>query len=305
MKIMDSACLAGENCKYNGGNNRNETVLQLFEGGSVITICPEQMGGLPTPRVPSEIRDGVVTAKDGRIVDAQFRAGAAKCLEIARLEQPDLVVLQPRSPSCGVKQRYDGTFSGTLVDGAGITAKLLMENGFRCVDVEDLVEVYDDILIRKLRADETALLKDFLYEAIFIPEGVEPPAREIVELPELRLYYEDFGRGAADNCLVAEADGQVVGAVWTRIMDDYGHIDDETPSFAISLLPKYRNMGIGTRLMKDMLALLAARGFRRASLAVQKANYAVRMYKNVGFEIADENDEEFIMVWVHNKRPLG
>ena len=163
--------------------------------------------------------------------------------------------------------------------------------------MEDLAEVYDDILIRKLRADETALLKDFLYEAIFIPEDAEPPARVIVELPELRLYYEDFGRGAADNCLVAESDGQVVGAVWTRIMDDYGHVDDETPSFAISLLPKYRNMGIGTRLMKDMLALLAARGFRRASLAVQKANY-VRMYKNVGFEIADENDEEFIMVWV-------
>ena len=101
MKIMVSACLAGENCKYNGGNNRNAKVLRLFEENSVIKVCPEQMGGLPTPRVPSEIRDGVVTAKDGRIVDAQFRAGAAKCLEIARLKQPDLVVLQPRSPSCG------------------------------------------------------------------------------------------------------------------------------------------------------------------------------------------------------------
>ena len=90
------------------------------------------------PHVPSEIRDGVVTAKDGRIVDSEFRAGAEKCLEIARREQPDLIVLQSRSPSCGVKQRYDGTFSGTLVDGAGVTAQLLMENGFRCVDVEDL-----------------------------------------------------------------------------------------------------------------------------------------------------------------------
>ena len=136
--IMISACLAGENCKYNGGNNRNEKVLQLMAENEVITVCPEQMGGLPTPRVPSEIRDGVVTAKDGRIVDSEFRAGAEKCLEIARREQPDLIVLQSRSPSCGVKQRYDGTFSGTLVDGAGVTAQLLMENGFRCVDVEDL-----------------------------------------------------------------------------------------------------------------------------------------------------------------------
>ena len=296
MKIMVSACLAGENCKYNGGNNRSEKVLQLLDGNDVIKVCPEQMGGLPTPRVPSEIRAGVVTAKDGRNVDAQFRAGAKKCLEIALREKPDLIVLQSRSPSCGVKQRYDGTFTGTLTDGAGVTAQLLMENGFRCIDVEDLADIHNGVLIRKLRAGETALLKDFLYEAIFIPEGVEPPARDIVEQPELKLYYEDFGRGSADHCLVAEAEGDVVGAVWTRIMNDYGHVDDKTPSFAISLLPKYRGLGIGTRLMKDMLALLKEQGFRRASLAVQKANYAVRMYKNVGFEIVDENDEEFIMV---------
>ena len=138
MKIMVSACLASENCKYNGGNNRNEKVLQLMAENEGITVCPEQMGGLPTPRVPSEIRDGVVTAKDGRIVDAEFRAGAAKCLEIAVREQPDLIVLQSRSLSCGVKQRYDGTFSGTLIDGAGVTAQLLIEHGFRCVDVEYL-----------------------------------------------------------------------------------------------------------------------------------------------------------------------
>ena len=296
MKIMVSACLAGENCKYNGGNNRSEKVLRLMAANEVLTVCPEQMGGLPTPRVPSEIRDGVVTAKDGRIVDAQFRAGAAKCLEIAKIEQPDLIVLQSRSPSCGVKQRYDGTFTGTLVNGAGVSAQLLMENGFRCVDVEDLVEVHDDVLIRKLSSKEICLLKDFLYEAIFIPKGVEPPPRDIVERPELRIYYDYFGTGAADHCLVAEADDHVVGAVWTRIMDDYGHVDDETPSFAISLIPEYRGKGIGTRLMKDMLSLLKAQGFKRTSLAVQKANYAVRMYKNVGFEIVDENDEEYIML---------
>ena len=80
MKIMVSACLAGENCKYNGGNNQNEKVLQLMRKNEVIVVCPEQLGGLPTPRVPSEIRDGVVTAKDGRIVDAEFRTGAAKII---------------------------------------------------------------------------------------------------------------------------------------------------------------------------------------------------------------------------------
>ena len=138
MKIMVSACLVGENCKYNGGSNRNEKVLQMMSEHEVITVCPEQMGGLPTPRVPSEVKNGIVTARNGRNVDREFRAAAAKCLEIALREQPDLIVLQSRSPSCGVKQRYDGSFTGKLVDAPGVTAKLLMENGFRCVDVKEL-----------------------------------------------------------------------------------------------------------------------------------------------------------------------
>ena len=150
--------------------------------------------------------------------------------------------------------------------------------------------------IRELKSDETDLLRDFLYEAIFIPEGVEPPAREIIEQPELKIYYENFGTGRADHCIVAEDDDKVIGAVWTRIMNDYGHIDDETPSFAISLFKEYRGLGIGTQLMKEMLTLLKDKGYGRVSLAVQKANYAVRMYDKVGFKIIDENDEEFIMV---------
>ena len=138
MKIMVSACLTGENCKYNGGNNRNGKVLDLSAGNEVIIVCPEQMGGLPTPRIPSEIRNGIVMARDGRNVDVEFRAGAQKCLEIALREQPDMIVLQSRSPSCGVKQRYDGSFTGTLTDGSGVTAELLMQHGFHVVDVEDL-----------------------------------------------------------------------------------------------------------------------------------------------------------------------
>ena len=138
MKIMVSACLAGENCKYNGGNNRNEKVLKLMAENEVIMVCPEQLGGLPTPRTPSEIMDGVVWTKDGRNVDREFRIGAGKCLDIALREHPDLIILQSRSPSCGVKQHYDGTFTGTLIDGSGVTAELLIRNGFRCIDVEDL-----------------------------------------------------------------------------------------------------------------------------------------------------------------------
>ena len=153
-----------------------------------------------------------------------------------------------------------------------------------------------NVIIRKLRSDETELLKEFLYQAIFIPEGVKLPDRSIINLPELSLYYEDFGSGPADNCLVAEVDDKVVGAVWTRIMNDYGHVDDETPSFAISLYKEYRSRGIGTRMMREMLKLLREQGYKKASLAVQKANYAVSMYETVGFRIVDENDEEFIMV---------
>ncbi len=123
-----------------------------------------------------------------------------------------------------------------------------------------------------------------------------PPEFKIVEQPELKIYYDGFGTGRADYCIVAEDDGNVVGAVWTRIMDDYGHVDDDTPSFAISLLKEYRNQGIGTRLMKGMLELLRGMGYEKASLAVQKANYAVKMYENVGFKIVYENEEEYIMV---------
>ncbi|WP_024858495.1 GNAT family N-acetyltransferase [Ruminococcus albus] len=151
--------------------------------------------------------------------------------------------------------------------------------------------------IRTLEKSEYTALEDFLYEAIFIPEGVEPPSKDIIKRPELQVYVENFGTRMGDFALCAECDGRIVGAVWTRIMDDYGHIDDDTPSFAISLYKEYRGQGIGTELMMKMLEVLKNAGFSRASLAVQKANYAVKMYRKVGFEIVGENEEEYIMVW--------
>ena len=144
--------------------------------------------------------------------------------------------------------------------------------------------------IRKLKKEEVKILDIFLYEAIFIPECVEAPSTEIINQPELQVYVEGFGERNGDICFVAESDDKIVGAVWVRIMKDYGYVDDETPSFAISLLKEYRGQGIGTALMKRMLAELQACGYKKTSLAVQKQNYAVKMYKNVGFEIVDEND---------------
>ncbi len=149
--------------------------------------------------------------------------------------------------------------------------------------------------IRAMRESEYPLLSDFLYEAIFVPEGMEQPPKSIIEQPELQVYVAGFGK-PDDWCLVAETNGKIVGAVWVRIMDDYGHVDDETPSFAISLYKEYRNLGIGTALMRAMLRLLKDKGYRQASLSVQKANDAVGMYRKVGFEAIGENEEEYIMV---------
>ena len=151
--------------------------------------------------------------------------------------------------------------------------------------------------IRTISENEYSLLADFLYEAIFIPKDIPAPPREIIYKPELQVYVDDFGKRKGDLCFVAEVDNKIIGAVWVRIMNDYGHIDDETPSFAISLYKDYRNFGIGTALMKEMLNALNQAGYKQASLAVQKENYAVKMYKNVGFVIVDENDEEYIMLY--------
>ena len=135
MKIAVSACLLGENCKYNGGNNFNETLAEFLKGHEVIGVCPEVLGGLPTPRPTSEIVNGVVRHKDGTSVDAEFRKGAGRALEIVQKMGADLVILQSRSPSCGVGVIYDGTFSKTLIPGDGVFVKLLKENGISVLDV--------------------------------------------------------------------------------------------------------------------------------------------------------------------------
>ena len=153
-----------------------------------------------------------------------------------------------------------------------------------------------DYKIRRILAGEDNLLGEFLYEAIFVPEGVPAPPKSIISQPELQIYITNFGKKKDDIGLVAEVNKKAVGAVWVRIMNDYGHIDDDTPSFAISLYKEYRGLGIGTSLMKEMLGILKDRGYKKASLAVQKANYAVKMYQKVGFEIVDENEEEYIML---------
>ena len=131
-----------------------------------------------------------------------------------------------------------------------------------------------EIIVRRMKTEEYSLLKEFTYMAIYVPHGVKMPPKSIVEQPALKIYYQDFGTEKGDICLVAESDNKIVGAVWTRIVNDFAHIDDDTP-------------------LKD-------EGFLSVSLSVQKENFAVKMYKRAGFEVVKDNGEELIMLKTYN-----
>ncbi len=138
MKILVSACLLGENCKYNGGNNRNERVLRYVEGHEIIPVCPEMLGGLPCPRKPVEWVGSRVLTKDGDDCTEAFRLGVQRAMALVEGRQIDLAILQSRSPTCGVKQIYDGSFSGVRIDGQGALARALKEKGITLMDAEDV-----------------------------------------------------------------------------------------------------------------------------------------------------------------------
>lgn len=138
MKILVSACLLGEDCKYSGGNNKNEDVIKLAKEHTLIPVCPECFAGLPIPRTPAEIRDGKVFNKLGEDITDTFKDGAEKALYIAEETGCRVAVLKERSPSCGFGRIYDGTFTGRLVDGNGIAADLLYENGIAVIGESQL-----------------------------------------------------------------------------------------------------------------------------------------------------------------------
>lgn len=150
--------------------------------------------------------------------------------------------------------------------------------------------------IRPMRKDEYHHLRRFLYDAIFLPEGVEPPPLSVTDIPELRVYIEDFGQRPHDVCFVAETTDGLIGAVWARIMNDYGHVDDQTPSLAISVKKEHRGKGIGSRLISTILQRLHDEGINSVSLSVQKANPAVHLYCRFGFMTLHETEEEYVML---------
>ena len=145
--------------------------------------------------------------------------------------------------------------------------------------------------ICEMQPCEYSALENFLYEAIYIPPGTLKPARKIIYQPELQIYIKNFGEGCADFCYVAKVEKNIIGAAWSRIMQDYGHIDNETPSLALSILKNFRRAGIATALMQTLLKKLAAENFRQVSLSVQKENFAaLNLYRKLNFEIFSETD---------------
>ncbi len=138
MKILVSACLLGKNCKYNGGNNYNAAVAEYVKGKDILPICPEMMAGMGCPRTPIEIVDGVLMDRDGNNVDAAMREAVAKAMERIRKEEIQCAILQSRSPTCGVNQIYDGSFSGKLIPGSGVLTQALKDEGYQVIDAEDI-----------------------------------------------------------------------------------------------------------------------------------------------------------------------
>ena len=140
MKIVCSACLLGADCKYDGGNNYSEKLASFIRKHEcqVIPVCPEVMGGLSVPRIPCEIRNGKVCNRNGEDVHEAFVQGARNALQVVKNENPDIVILQSRSPSCGCKEVYDGTFSGKRIQGQGIFVQMLVQEGYQPTDIEDL-----------------------------------------------------------------------------------------------------------------------------------------------------------------------
>lgn len=150
--------------------------------------------------------------------------------------------------------------------------------------------------IRPLKQEEIPLLEEFLYQAIFIPQGLASLPRSILKEPELEMYIKGFGQQPDDWALAAEVNGRLVGAVWVRIMKDYGYYDDRTPFLSISFLPEFRSQGLGQQLMTAMLDLLKAKGYPSVSLSVSKDNPAVGFYQRLGFVTVEEREDDYLML---------
>ena len=218
-KIVVSACLTGQNCKYNGSNNYNATVVRILDNSDFVCVCPEILGGLPCPRVPSEIVDGVVTTREGKNVDRAFREGAQKALEIALEHGATTAILQPRSPSCGVSEIYNGSFSGTLIPGSGVFASLLRKNGIRLLNAFE---------IRKSgKTDLGRIMEIYSHARDFMAMTGNPDQWGPTNWPPVELIESDIENGNSYVCIYGN---RIVGTFYYNFGKDveptYLHIED-------------------------------------------------------------------------------
>lgn len=158
--------------------------------------------------------------------------------------------------------------------------------------------------IRAMQPEEYGLLKEFLYEAIYLPEGVPRPPYSVVEDPILCRYWKDFGTGSCDMAWCAVKSGperSVVGAIWMRRIVAFGYVDGAIPELAMAVKKEYRNQGLGKRLLSALIDGLKAANLHRVSLAVQKENFAYGLYRNAGFQVVRETPDEYIMLYADNE----
>ena len=155
------------------------------------------------------------------------------------------------------------------------------------------------VAVREIREDELYIMPDLLYEAIYRPEGVDPYPRDIISLPAIEVYIQGFGKSPGDHCLLAEIDGKIAGGVWTRLLagqtKTYAYVEADAPELGIAVFGEYRNRGVGFRLMNVMIEFLREKRYKKLCLSVDKTNYAVGMYRKLGFKIAGENKIDYVM----------
>lgn len=214
---------------------------------------------------------------------------------------PDVVVRGYHCPP--VQQPYWNTIymdkipDETLLDMIDLAYETVLYSFSKKVQREILT--VDEIHIRQMEKEEYPYLEDFLYDAIFQQEDSELLPRDVIYQPELAVYIKDFGK-SDDLCLVAESEGTLLGAVWTRILageiKGYGNIDETTPEIAISVRKEFRRQGIGNKLMQEMMTHLKHQGYKSVSLSVNKENYAYQMYQKLGFKVVKKQEEDDLML---------
>lgn len=161
-------------------------------------------------------------------------------------------------------------------------------------------QIDSSIIIRGIRPSEIPFMENIMYEAIYHPDPMKPYPKDVIYLPQVRVYWDNWGTGTDDHCLVAIVNDKIVGAVWIRTFHNElkgcGYIDEQTPEIAIALFEAYRGKGIGTQMMEQMIVLMKSKGYAQVSLSITKGNPAVRLYERLGFLTIDENEEDYIML---------